>query len=59
MIQAKDERELAFNAVPDSIAIIDCSHRLSTVNRAMANRFKTQPEDWRIAGGKNTLASGR
>jgi PAS domain S-box-containing protein len=45
VVRAKEEWERTFNAVPDLIAIIDKSHRIVRVNRAMAAVLGMEPED--------------
>ena len=43
-IRAKEEWERTFNAVPDLIALIDTEHRITRVNKSMADRLGTTPE---------------
>ncbi|HLA85165.1 MAG TPA: PAS domain S-box protein [Thermoguttaceae bacterium] len=43
-IQAKEDWERTFDTVPDLIAILDRYHRIVRVNRAMAQKLGTQPE---------------
>ncbi|SHI76519.1 PAS domain S-box-containing protein [Desulfatibacillum alkenivorans DSM 16219] len=43
IIRAKKEWERTFDAVPDLIAIIDSSHKIVRVNKAMAAAFGTTP----------------
>jgi PAS domain S-box-containing protein len=45
ILQAKNEWELTFDAVPDMIAIIDRNHRIARVNRAMAERLSLTPSE--------------
>jgi len=45
VMQAKKEWEQIFDAVPDPIAIIDRSYLFQRVNRAMADRLGSKPED--------------
>ncbi len=45
VLRVRDEWERTFEAVPDLIAILDASHRVVRVNRAMAERMGTSPED--------------
>jgi two-component system, chemotaxis family, CheB/CheR fusion protein len=42
--RAKEEWERTFDSVPDLIAIMDDSHRIVRVNRAMAERLGASPE---------------
>ncbi|MFA4859634.1 PAS domain S-box protein [Methanoregula sp.] len=44
ILQAKNEWELTFDAVPDMIAIIDRNHRIVRVNRPMAERLGLAPD---------------
>ncbi|RJQ83528.1 MAG: PAS domain S-box protein [Desulfobacteraceae bacterium] len=44
LLKAKTEWELTFDSVPDLIAILDRSHRVVRVNRAMAERLGRKPE---------------
>jgi two-component system, cell cycle sensor histidine kinase and response regulator CckA len=43
--QAKKDWELTFDAVPDLISIIDLSHTITRVNRAMADRCGVTPQE--------------
>ncbi len=43
-IQAKEKWERTFDAVPDLICIIDADHRITRMNRTMAERFGTSAE---------------
>ncbi|HET6581126.1 MAG TPA: PAS domain S-box protein [Methanoregula sp.] len=45
ILKAKDEWERTFDAVPDLISIIDRDHRIVRVNKSMADRLGTHPED--------------
>jgi PAS domain S-box-containing protein len=45
LLQAKEEWELTFNAVPHLIAILDTQHRIVRVNRAMAAKLGVAPEE--------------
>ncbi|MGO8945596.1 MAG: PAS domain-containing protein [Syntrophobacteraceae bacterium] len=45
VMRAKKEWEQIFDAVPDPIAIIDRNHQFQRVNRAMADRLGSKPED--------------
>lgn len=45
LIRAKEEWESTFDAVPDLIAIIDKSHRIVRVNRAMAAALGVEREE--------------
>ncbi len=40
----KEDWEDTFNSVPDLITILDCTHRVVRVNRAMADRLGLTPE---------------
>jgi PAS domain S-box-containing protein len=44
ILQAKEEWERTFDTVPDLIAILDNQHRITRVNRAMAERLGVTPE---------------
>jgi len=44
VLQAKQEWERTFDAVPDLIAILDEHHRILRVNRAMAQRLRMTPD---------------
>ncbi len=44
-LRAREEWERTFNTVPDLIAILDTHHRILRVNRAMAERLGTPPEN--------------
>ncbi len=44
-IQAKEDWERTFDAVPDLIAILDNDHRLVRVNRAMAQALGMEPQE--------------
>jgi PAS domain S-box-containing protein len=44
LIQAKEEWERTFDAVPDLVALIDTEHRILRVNRAMAAGTGISPE---------------
>jgi PAS domain S-box-containing protein len=44
-LHAREEWERTFNTVPDLIAILDTHHRILRVNRAMAERLGTTPEN--------------
>jgi PAS domain S-box-containing protein len=44
LIRAKEEWERTFDAVPDLIALIDANHRIMRVNRAMAERLGSTPQ---------------
>lgn len=44
LAQAKDEWERTFDSVPDLIAILDNEHRISRVNKAMAEHLGLEPE---------------
>jgi PAS domain S-box-containing protein len=48
LLQAKQEWERTFDAVPDLIAILDDEHRIVRVNRAMAQRLGVLP--WQCQG---------
>jgi PAS domain S-box-containing protein len=43
--QAKEEWERTFDAVPDLIALIDLSHRILRINRAMAEKLCITPDE--------------
>lgn len=45
LLRAKTEWERTFDSVPDMIAIMDREYRLMRVNRAMARRLGTEPEN--------------
>ncbi|MDD2310640.1 MAG: response regulator [Desulfuromonadaceae bacterium] len=45
VFQAKKDWELTFDAVPDLISIIDLSHTITRVNRAMAARCGLPPQE--------------
>ncbi|OPY25182.1 MAG: sensory histidine kinase AtoS [Methanobacterium sp. PtaU1.Bin242] len=45
ILQAKEEWENTFDAVPDLIAILDTNYRVIRANKAMANRLGVNPED--------------
>lgn len=45
ILKAKDEWERTFDAVPDLISIIDRDNRIVRVNKSMADRLGTHPED--------------
>ena len=45
ILQAKNEWELTFDAVPDMIAIINKDHRILRANKAMTDRLGMQPEE--------------
>ena len=45
IIQAKDDWEKTFDAVPDLIAILDHQHRVVRVNTAMSDRLGLTPEE--------------
>ncbi|MEO5358398.1 MAG: PAS domain-containing protein [Nitrospirae bacterium YQR-1] len=44
MIQAKDEWEKTFNAIPDLLMILDKNHRVLKINEAMAKKVNATPE---------------
>lgn len=44
-IRAKEEFEIAFNSVPDFITIIDTQHRITRINKSMADHLGVKPED--------------
>jgi PAS domain S-box-containing protein len=44
IVRARDEWEQTFNAVPDLIAIIDGTHTVRRVNKAMADALSVTPE---------------
>ena len=44
LLQAKEDWERTFDAVPDLIALLDCNHKIVRVNQAMAARLKTTPQ---------------
>jgi len=44
LLQAKQEWEMTFDAVPDLIAIIDPQHRIVRANRAMADKMRIRPD---------------
>ncbi len=44
IITAKEEWEATFDAVSDLIVILDKEHRIKRVNRAMADKFGSSPE---------------
>ncbi len=44
IINAKEEWERTFNAVPDLIAIIDNNHRIVRTNKAMADKLGVSPD---------------
>lgn len=44
-IKAKEELEIAFNSVLDFIAIIDTQHRITRINKSMADNLGVKPED--------------
>ncbi|RJR50326.1 MAG: PAS domain S-box protein [Desulfobacteraceae bacterium] len=44
LLRAKKEWEKTFDSVPDLIAILDETHKVVRVNRAMAERLKMNPE---------------
>jgi PAS domain S-box-containing protein len=44
-LRAREEWERTFNTVPDLIALLDPSHRIVRVNRAMADRLGVTPEE--------------
>jgi len=44
LVQAKEEWERTFDAVPDLITILDRDHRIVRANRAAANRLSRLPE---------------
>jgi PAS domain S-box-containing protein len=46
ILQAKDDWEKTFDAVPELIAILDTQYRIVRVNKAMAERFGLMPEDF-------------
>lgn len=45
LVNAKEEWENTFNAVPDLITIIDTDYHVIRVNKAMANRLGVKPKD--------------
>lgn len=45
IIQAKDEWERTFDAVPDLIAILDTDYKIVQANKAMAERLGVLPEE--------------
>ncbi len=45
ILQAKQEWERTFDALPDLIAILDNEHRMNRVNKAMADRLGMSPDD--------------
>jgi PAS domain S-box-containing protein len=45
ILQAKNEWERTFNSVPDMIAILDSSHKIRRVNKAMAERLDLEPDE--------------
>ena len=45
LTRARDEWVRTFDAVPDLIMILDNEHRIVRVNRAMADRLGSRPED--------------
>ena len=44
LVRAKEDWERTFAAVPDLIALLDTGHRITRVNRAMAERLGCTPE---------------
>lgn len=48
IIQAKEEWERTFDALPDLIAIIDKNYQIIRANKAMANKLGVHPDD--VAG---------
>ncbi|MHB8790133.1 MAG: PAS domain S-box protein [Desulfobulbaceae bacterium] len=44
LLQAKQEWEMTFDAVPDLITILDPQHRIIRINRAMAEKMDMSPE---------------
>jgi PAS domain S-box-containing protein len=44
LVQAKEQWERTFDAVPDMIAILDANHRVIRANQAMASRMGCSPE---------------
>jgi PAS domain S-box-containing protein len=44
LVQAKEEWERTFDSVPDLIAIMDSQHRITRVNKAMAERLQVSPQ---------------
>lgn len=44
-IKAKEELEIAFNSVLDFIAIIDTQHRITRINKSMADHLGVNPKD--------------
>lgn len=45
LVEAKEEWERTFNAIPARIMIVDTQYRIVKVNRAMAHRFGYSPEE--------------
>lgn len=45
LIQARDEWERTFNAVPDLIMMLDSNHRILRINKAMADRLGILPPE--------------
>ena len=45
ILRAKEEWERTFDTVPDLIAILDDTHRIVRINKAMADRLKDRPEN--------------
>jgi len=45
MLQAKEDWERTFDAVPDLIAILDDQHRIVRCNKAMADRLGVRPDE--------------
>ena len=45
ILRAKNEWERTFDAVPDLIAVLDREQRIVRLNKAMADRLGTQPQD--------------
>ena len=45
ILQAKEEWENTFDAVPDLIAILDTNYRIIRANKAMANKLGVTPEE--------------
>ncbi len=44
-IKEKEELDIAFNSVPDFITIIDTQHRITRINKSMADHLGVKPED--------------
>jgi PAS domain S-box-containing protein len=45
VVNAKQAWERTFDTMPDLIAILDCNHRITRVNRAMAQRLGRKPSE--------------